>query len=315
MAVKPKKKKSNITFIIGTFNEEKRISYPIKQFLPYGEILVVDNYSTDKTVKIAKSLGAKVIKYKNQGWAETKAWTDFIFSHIKTDWICLGAADELIPKPCLELYKRIARESKYKVVVQAKKTLLFKAGTDFLFGHISVHFFKKGALNYDNKSVHERKFSPDVKSDEVLYLPPMDEYSIYHFSVYTSEKFVSTTNTYSSIQAKFISNKLLRTKMLLMPVFSFFIYYIIGRLFMIGMRGFIIAIEFTLYDFLSYAKAYENHNNINFESIEENFQIEKQWLLKHSPRSNIFKKIWAGFQIFFLSRIHKWYKFKQTALK
>lgn len=312
MSVKLKIKKSNITFIIGTFNEEKRIAYPIKQFLPYGDVIVVDNYSTDKTVKIAESLGAKVIKYKNQGWAETKNRMDFVFNHVNTDWICLGAADEMIPKTCLNLYKKISKESKYKVVVQAKKTLLFKAGTDFLFGHICVHFFKKGALNYENKSVHERKFSPDVKPNEVLYLPPMDEYSIYHFSIYTSEKFVSTTNTYSSIQAKFISNKFLSLKILLIPPLSFIMYYVVGRLFMIGMRGFIIAIEFTLYDFLSYAKAYESYNGINYESIENSFQKEKRRLKKYSPQSNIFKKSWAYVQIFFLSRIHKWYKFKKA---
>ena len=70
-----------------------------------GDILVVDHYSGDRTVEVAKKLGAKVIKYKNLGWSESKEQMDFIFSHVKTDWICIGSADELIPETCLKLYK------------------------------------------------------------------------------------------------------------------------------------------------------------------------------------------------------------------
>ena len=53
MVPKSYKRKSNITFIIGTLNEEKRIAYPLKSFLPYGDVLVVDHYSTDGTVEVA----------------------------------------------------------------------------------------------------------------------------------------------------------------------------------------------------------------------------------------------------------------------
>ncbi len=311
MRLTAKKRKKNITFIICTLNEEKRIAYPIRLFLPYGDVLIIDNYSFDKTVKIAETLGARVIRYKNQGWAETKEWTDFVFNHVNTDWICLGAADELIPKPCLELYKKIAKESKYKIVVQTKKTLLYDGKTDLGLAYINVHFFKKGALNYYNKSVHERKFSSHVKPNEVLYLPPLDEYSIYHFTIYTTEKYITAINTYSSIQAKFVSSKFITIKMLFKPIITFFLCYVIGRLFLIGTKGFMISVESALYDFLTYAKAYENQNNINFKSIENNFLKEKKWLMKHSPQSNIFKKIWANFLIFSLSRLHKWYKFRK----
>src|SRR3989338_8268989 len=82
MVPKSYKRKSNITIIIGTLNEEKRIAYPLKSFLPYGDVLVVDHYSTDGTVEVAKKLGARVIKYENLGWSESKEQMDFIFSHV-----------------------------------------------------------------------------------------------------------------------------------------------------------------------------------------------------------------------------------------
>jgi len=80
------KNNSNITFIIFTYNEEKRIEYPVKCFLPYGEILVFDNYSTDKTREIVKKLGAKpiLIDKTNVQFDETKKIFDFVRSLSRT---------------------------------------------------------------------------------------------------------------------------------------------------------------------------------------------------------------------------------------
>ena len=83
------KMKSNITFIIFAYNEEKRIEYPMKCFLPYGEVIVSDDSSTDNTVKIAKRLGAIVIKRKSPRGVlvENQEEINFILSHVATDWV------------------------------------------------------------------------------------------------------------------------------------------------------------------------------------------------------------------------------------
>ena len=52
--------KNNITFVIFTYNEEKRIEYPIRNFINYGNVIIIDNFSTDKTKEIAEKLWAKV---------------------------------------------------------------------------------------------------------------------------------------------------------------------------------------------------------------------------------------------------------------
>ncbi|OGK17506.1 hypothetical protein A2774_00760 [Candidatus Roizmanbacteria bacterium RIFCSPHIGHO2_01_FULL_39_12c] len=304
------KKNTNITFIIFSFNEEKRILYPLKLYRPYGEILVVDNYSRDRTVQIAKSSGARVIRYRNKGWAESKNQMDFIFKHVKTEWLCICSADEIIPKSCLDLYCKIAEENKYKVVIQRKKTLLFKAGTDFIPAYINVHFFKKDSLDFTNKSVHERKFASHVKPDEVLYLPPIDEYSIYHFSVNTSEGMMKMLNSYSNVQAYHVSTDFIGLKLIIMPIVSFIRHYIFGKIFTIGLRGFIISLQIASFEFWTYAKAYELRNNINFTSIENSFAEEKRRLMKKSPKSGFLKTIWAKFIILLLARIHRWYKFR-----
>ena len=47
---------SNITFALFTYNEEKRISFAIKNLIKYGEVVIMDGGSTDKTKEIAEAM-------------------------------------------------------------------------------------------------------------------------------------------------------------------------------------------------------------------------------------------------------------------
>lgn len=61
--------KSNVCILIPTLNEERTIGDIIKEFqeLGYTNILVIDGHSTDRTVKIAEDLGARVIVQSEKG--------------------------------------------------------------------------------------------------------------------------------------------------------------------------------------------------------------------------------------------------------
>jgi len=66
---------TNIFAIILTHNEEVHINRCITSILPVTDnIIVVDSYSTDKTVEIAKSLGATVYQRKWKNYADQFAW-------------------------------------------------------------------------------------------------------------------------------------------------------------------------------------------------------------------------------------------------
>ncbi len=68
-------KKIELTILMPCLNEEKNIGYAIKSAQAFlndfnicGEILIVDNMSTDKSVRIAKKMGAKVVYEKKKGY-------------------------------------------------------------------------------------------------------------------------------------------------------------------------------------------------------------------------------------------------------
>ena len=87
---------ADLTTIILTYNEEKNIANAINSVQSISKrIVVVDSYSTDKTVDIARSLGAEVIQHEFINQAK-----QFIYAlnnlDIKTVWIMRLDADEII---------------------------------------------------------------------------------------------------------------------------------------------------------------------------------------------------------------------------
>ena len=67
--------KLSLTVVILTYNEEIHIERCIRSLLPVvSKIFVVDSYSTDRTVEIAKSLGAEVVQRKWKNYAEQFQW-------------------------------------------------------------------------------------------------------------------------------------------------------------------------------------------------------------------------------------------------
>ena len=76
-----------------TFNEEKNIAKALNSLDWADEILVVDSGSTDKTIEIASSKGAKIIKQKWLGFSSQK---QFAVDNAKYDWIFSLDADEIV---------------------------------------------------------------------------------------------------------------------------------------------------------------------------------------------------------------------------
>ena len=95
---------ADITAIILTLNEEKNIVDCINSIKPVVKrIVVVDSFSTDKTVEIAKEMGAEVLQNK---WVNYS--TQFLYAmeniDIDTKWVFRIDADErLTEKSAKEL--------------------------------------------------------------------------------------------------------------------------------------------------------------------------------------------------------------------
>ena len=143
-----------ISALIPTFNEEHNIAEAIDSVSWADEILVVDSFSTDSTVEIAKNKGAKVIQRTYEYSASQKNWAIPQASH---DWVILIDADE-----------RITFNLKTEIINVVKNNLPYCAfwikrqnhfmGKKIRFsgwqGDKVIRLFRKDKCVYEDKNVH-----------------------------------------------------------------------------------------------------------------------------------------------------------------
>ena len=99
----------DISVIILTFNEEQHIKRCLENVNPFAKkVYVIDSFSTDNTVGIAKSMGATVVQHKWPGnQAEQFNWA-LKSIEIDTEWIFRLDADEyLLPELIEELQAKV----------------------------------------------------------------------------------------------------------------------------------------------------------------------------------------------------------------
>jgi glycosyltransferase involved in cell wall biosynthesis len=82
--------------VIITFNEEANLPYALESVRDWAnKIYIIDSFSTDKTVEIAKAYGAKVVQHTFVSFRDQKNWAiDNINSECK--WLLFLDADEYL---------------------------------------------------------------------------------------------------------------------------------------------------------------------------------------------------------------------------
>jgi glycosyltransferase involved in cell wall biosynthesis len=85
-----------VSVIVPVRNEAKNLPRCLQALRNVGEVYVIDSQSTDDTVEIARSHGARVVQFHYQGgWPKKRQWAmnTLPFAH---DWILLLDADEVL---------------------------------------------------------------------------------------------------------------------------------------------------------------------------------------------------------------------------
>ena len=102
---------ADLTTIILTYNEEKNIANAINSVKEISKrIIVVDSYSNDRTVEIAKSLGADV--YQNK-WINHATQYNYAITNcdIRTKWILRLDADERLTEKSSDELNKLCNEN------------------------------------------------------------------------------------------------------------------------------------------------------------------------------------------------------------
>jgi len=242
-----------ISAVIITHNEEIRLEGALKSVQDVAsEIIVVDSFSTDNTIKVAKEYGAKVYSREWTHYADQKNYANKRASH---PWILSLDADERISPELkkeiqgLKLKETDASGFSMPRLVYYLGKWIFHSGW---YPDRKIRLFKKDKASWQGEYVHE-KLVVDGKVEKLAH-------PIYHFTYKDISDHLKRIDKFSSLGAKklYAEGKKCRWyHLVLLPPQRFVQSFFIKSGIMDGFAGFVIAMLHSYAIFTRYAKLKE----------------------------------------------------------
>ena len=149
---------SSLSVVILTYNEEGHVGRSIGSIRELADdIVVVDSFSTDETVKIAQSLGARVFQHAWTNHATQFQWA-LDNTGISTDWVMRLDADEYLEGGGEELHEVLSSLPEETTGVNLKRKICF-LGQWIKYGAIypvyTLRIWRNGAGRIENRWMDE----------------------------------------------------------------------------------------------------------------------------------------------------------------
>jgi glycosyltransferase involved in cell wall biosynthesis len=262
-----------LSVVIITHNEESNIGRTLASVQPLvadgkGEIIVVDSGSTDRTVEIAKSFGAKVFIEDWKGYAGQK---NSAIDKASGDWILSLDADEEIGTGMRE-FLLLALFGKHKgEFTEFQGGMVFSRSNCFLGRPIrhggfypdpKLRLIRHGCARFEARPVHE-----DLRLDHGVEYKPSLFYEmgapieIIHHSYPTLADYIDHMNRYSTLGAEMAIAKgrysFSVTNIVVRPCATFIYNYFFRLGFLDGREGLLLHLYHAVYVSWKYAKAWE----------------------------------------------------------
>jgi glycosyltransferase involved in cell wall biosynthesis len=227
--------RQKLTVIIPSYNEENNIARCLKSVSWADEILLVDSFSTDRTLEIAKNYTRRILQHEYQNSAAQKNWAIPQAGH---EWVLLVDCDETVSKPLGDEIRTLLEQDPAKdgYWIFRNNYLMGKQVKYSGWGRDSVlRLFRRDLGRYDEKRVHAEiriKITGTLKA------------RLEHNSISSISAWVNKINRYSSWKAEDKHAKQVRAPvlhLLFRPPLRFIKDFIFRLGFVDGWRGFLIA--------------------------------------------------------------------------
>jgi glycosyltransferase involved in cell wall biosynthesis len=242
-----------LSVAIITKDEEERLSVCLESLGFADEVLVVDSGSTDGTVRVAKSFGARVLVEKWRGFSAQK---QFAVDHCLHEWVLILDADERVPE---ETARAIRQELTAKESTISAYSLRRK---NFLHGRWIRHcgwwpdrverLVDRRRGHFDGRPVHERWVTEGCVQELEAFIE--------NFSFSNYSQLVAKMERYSNLASRELFEKNARANPFT-PIshglWMFIKTYVLELGVLDGFDGFVIALMNAGGSFLKYAKLKE----------------------------------------------------------
>ncbi len=263
-----------VSVVIITCNEEANIGRTLESVMPLvrdgkGEIIIVDSGSTDRTVEIAQSFGAKVFVEAWKGYAAQKnsaiekATGDWILSLDADEEVDAGLAEEIgflilgnprhLVSGGVPVYQKGGVASTvHGFWVRRKNHFLgrwIKHGG--FWPDPKLRLFRRGEASFEERAVHE---TVQVKGT----IRRLTTGALVHHSYPTLCDYIDHMNRYSSLSAEMARGRGFSfVNIVVRPVATFVYNYFFRLGFLDGREGLLLHLYHAVYVSWKYAKAWE----------------------------------------------------------
>lgn len=244
-----------VSVVIVTKNEEKNIGDALESVKDFEDIVVLDAYSNDATIEICKRYSVRLYQHEWQGYARQK---QMAVDYAEKDWVLILDADERVtPELKEEIFRRVTHHDYYGFYIPRKNFFLGKwIRHSGWYPDYTLRLFRKEASYIQQREVHEKVI---VKGTVGYMKNPLE-----HYTYRTISDYIKKMETYSTLSAKEMLSKnpqpsflSLAIKILAGPIFTFLKMLFIKQGFRDGIHGLMLALFYSFYTFVKYAKAWE----------------------------------------------------------
>ena len=245
-----------ISVYIIAFNEAEKLPAAIQSVKWADEIVVADSWSTDGTPDIAAQLGAKIIQVPFKGFGDLRNHAIAACSHA---WIfSLDSDERCTPEAAAEIQAIINDPQALDVYWTPRRNYFMGKWikhSGWYPNYRQPQLFRKGAMGYDHKPVHEGYV---LHSDKPI---GHMRNAIWQFPFKNMAEVMHKANRYSSLGAEKIKHKKISMgSALVHGLWSFVKHYVFKLGFLDGWAGFVIALGNFEGTFYRYVKALEMQN-------------------------------------------------------
>ncbi|HKD01493.1 MAG TPA: glycosyltransferase family 2 protein [Terriglobales bacterium] len=245
-----------LSVVLITCNEEANLARTLASVQPLiengqGEIIVVDSGSTDRTLEIAKSFGAKVFVEPWKGFAAQK---NSAIEKATGDWVLSLDADEEVSLELITAIQAGGGDSRGFRIPRKNFFLGRWIRHGGFWPDPKLRLFQKGAARFEDRAVHEDARLDGGVAGELGG-------ALLHHAYPTLSSYIEHMNRYSTLGAEMAVAGGYRgfssIAVVLRPMATFIYNYIFRLGFLDGREGLLLHLYHAVYVSWKYAKAWE----------------------------------------------------------
>ncbi len=246
-----------ISAIVRTYNEEQNIQDCLASLTWADEIIIVDAFSTDRTVALARAFTDRVI---SQEWLGHVGQSQFATDATRNLWVFSLDADERVsPELRDEILALDLEQTPHDAYDVPRRHFFLQRWINHSgwYPDRNIRLFRKDRCRWGGYEPHDKIQVPG----SLCHL----RHDIYHYIYRDMGHYAETKNRYATRTARDHFRTGRRATLLhftLRPLYTFFDRYLIRGGILDGAAGYIIAVMEAYGVFLKYLRLYEMQRNL-----------------------------------------------------